>query len=235
MLRYSSAFFKDSAIASLKFAQPGTQIFYTVNNNEPTGNDALYQKEIVIKKSPVTLKAKAFGNGFIPSKTVHVTFIKDGLKIKSVEQPPADDKFPGNGVGTLSDDEGGIADLHNKNFLGYMKGPVEINVTLEKKEKITSVLLDFLQDHGSWIFLPQEISIFFYNEKKKAFESMVQEEVPVDSASNENSTVLKMVRSTRKINSDKLKIILEPLQSLPGNHPGKGKPGWLFIDEIKIY
>src|SRR5882757_547433 len=82
LLRYSSSFFKDSAIASLKFEQPGTQIFYTVNNNEPTENDALYQKEIVIKKSPVTLKAKVFGNGFIPSETVRVTFIKEGLKIK---------------------------------------------------------------------------------------------------------------------------------------------------------
>ncbi|SRR5258705_7792622 len=235
MLKYSSVFFTGSAIASLKFEQPGTQIFYTVNNKEPTENDAVYQKPILIKKPQTTLKAKVFGNGFIPSETIEATFIKDGLKIKSIQQTRADEKFPGNGQGTLIDNEGGIADLHNKNFLGYQQDSVEINITLEKKEKIDSVLLNFLQDHDSWIFLPQEIKVFYFNKKTKAFELMAKKEISGNTIAKGSSTVFEIVKSPGKLISDKLKIVLKPLQSLPGGHPGEGKQSWLFIDEIKIY
>jgi len=234
MLKYSSVFFRGSATASLKFEQPGTQIFYTVNNNEPSVHDAIYQKPILIRKSLTTLKAKAFGNGFIPSETVEATFIKDGLKIKSIQQTRADEKFPGNGSKTLIDNEGGIADMHNKNFLGYQQDSVEINIAFEKKEKIDFVLLNFLQDHDSWIFLPQEIKVFYFNKKSSAFELMTKKEIPVNTIKG-SSKVFEIVKSAGKIISDKLKIILKPLQSLPGGHPGEGKQSWLFIDEIKIY
>ena len=74
---------------------------------------------------------------------MEATFIKDGLKIKSIQQTRADEKFPGNGPGTLIDNEGGIADLHNKNFLGYQQDSVEINITLKKKEKIDFCIIKF--------------------------------------------------------------------------------------------
>ena len=109
----------------------------------------------MIRKTFTTLKAKVFGKGFLPSETVAVTFIKDGLKIKSVQATEPDEKYPGNGPQTLFDNEGGMANSQSKNFMGYQTDSVDINVSLEKKQKINSVFLDFLRDYGSWIFLPQ--------------------------------------------------------------------------------
>ena len=235
MLKSGSVFFRGSAIVQLQFAQPGTRIFYTLNNTEPLENDSVYSKPIVIKKSLTTLKAKVFGKGYLPSEIVEATFIKDGLKIKSIEQPGADEKFTGNGPQTLFDNEGGVPDLHNKNFLGYQKDSIEINVTLEKKEKINSVLLNFLQDHGSWIFLPQKIEVMYFDIKKNMYVPMGKKEIPVDTIIKGSSTVYEIIRAGKKISSDKLKIVLKPVQSLPGGHPGVGKQSWLFIDEIKIY
>jgi hypothetical protein len=234
ILKYNSVFFIGSATASLQFAQPGTQILYTLNGEEPTENDLVYQSPIVIKKSFTTLKAKVFGNSYLPSETVQVTFIKDGSKIKSIEQPAANEKFTGNGAKTLFDNEGGIADMHNKNFLGYQQDSIEINVLLEKKQPIHSLLLDFLQDEGSWIFLPQKIEIFYYNNKRKNFEILAKKEIFTDTIINGNSCVFEIIKPHKKINANKLKIILQPLQHIPEG-PGKGKQGWLFIDEIKIY
>ena len=235
VLKYTSAFFSGSAIVSLQFAQPGTQIFYTLNNSEPTEKDAVYQSPIEIKKSFTTLKAKVFGNGFLPSETMQATFIKDGLRIKSIEQSTPNEKFAGNGWETLFDNEGGIADMRNKNFLGYQQDSVEINVTLEKKQKIKSVLLDFLQDEGSWIFLPQSIRVYYFNESKNSYELIGRKEISSDTIVKGSATVFELINTTKKINADKLKIIIEPLQSMPEGHPGKGKQAWLFIDEIKIY
>ena len=221
--------------ASLKFAQPGTKIFYTLNGAEPTQKDAVYHHPVVINKSLTTLKAKVFGNGFLPSETVQATFIKDGLKIKSIEQSLPNEKYNGNGTTTLIDNEGGIADMHSKNFLGYQQDSVEINITLDKKQPVHSVLLDFLRDEGSWIFSPQKIAIFYFDDAKNEFESMNKREIIADTIAKPNACVFEVVKAGARVNTDRLKIILQPLQSIPGWHPGKGKQAWLFIDEIKIY
>jgi len=235
VLQYQSAFFKDSEIVSLKFAQPGTKIRCTLNAGEPTQKDAVYHQPIVIKKSLTTLKAKVFGSGFLPSETVQATFIKDGLKIKSIEQSPPNEKYNGNGTTTLVDNEGGIADMHSKNFLGYQQDSVEINVRLDKKQPIRSVLLDFLRDEGSWVFPPQKVTIFYFDATKNKFELMNKKEIIGDTIAKPNACVFELIKTGTKVNTDRLKIIIQPLQSIPGWHPGKGKEAWLFIDEIKIY
>ncbi|KAA9036508.1 hypothetical protein FW778_17975 [Ginsengibacter hankyongi] len=235
VVKYNSVFFIQSATVSLQFLQPGTQIFYSLNGKEPAKNDLVYQSPIVIKKSLTTLKAKVFGNGYVPSETVQATFIKDGLKIKSIEPSPANEKFPGNGAKTLFDNEGGIADMHNKNFLGYQKDSVEINVLLEKKQPIHSLLLDFLRDEGSWIFLPQSIQVYYFNENKNSYELIGKKKILPDTIINGSACVFEIIKPGKKITANKIKIILQPLQSIPEGHPGKGKQAWLFIDEIKIY
>lgn len=235
ILKYNSVFFIQSATVSLQFAQPGTQIFYTLNGKEPSKNDLVYQSPIVIKRSLTTVKTKVFGNGYVPSETVQATFIKDGLKIKSIERSAANEKFAGNGAKTLFDNEGGIADMHNKNFLGYQQDSVAINVLLERKQPIHSVLLNFLRDEGSWIFLPQSIQVYYFNESKNCYEIIENKTILPDTIISGVSCVFEIIKPGKKINANKIKIILQPLQSIPEGHPGKGKQAWLFIDEIKIY
>ena len=235
MLKYGSSFFTAAATASLKFAQAGTQIFYTLNGKEPTQKDLVYQSPIIIKKSLTTLKAKVFGNGFLPSETVQVTFIKDGLKIKSVEASAPNEKYPGDGTKTLFDNQGGMADMHSKNFMGYQQDSVEFDVTLEKKQKVKSVLIDFLQNNGSWIFLPQNIRVYYFNKNNNSYQLFGTKDIAVNKIANGSSCVYEIVKADNKITADKLKIIITPLQVIPEDHPAKGKQSWLFIDEIKIY
>ena len=219
----------------MKFAEPATKIFYTLNGKEPNEKTTVYEKPVVIKKSFITLKAKVFGKDYLPSETVQVTFIKDGLKITSVEQSKAHEKFPGNGASTLFDNAGGVADLHSENFFGYQQDSIEINVTLDRKQSIHSLLLDFLQDHGSWIFLPQKIQVLYFDSKKNAYQNFAEKMISSEKIVNRSSTVFEIIKADKKIVAGKLKIIIEPLQSIPGSHPGKGTPSWLFIDEIKVY
>ena len=235
VLQYHSAFFKESETVSLKFAQPGTKIYYTLNGGEPTQRDAVYHQPVVVKKSLTTLKAKVFGNGFLPSETVQATFIKDGLKIKSIEESVPNEKYNGNGTTTLIDDEGGIADMHSKNFLGYQQDSVEINIMLEKKQAIHSVLMDFLRDEGSWIFPPQKITLYYFDDAKNTFEVMNKKEIITDTKAKPNACVFQLVKAGAKVTTNRVKIVVQPLQSIPEWHPGKGKQAWLFIDEIKIY
>jgi len=235
MLKYHSVFFKTSEMVLMQFAQPATNIFFTLNGKEPTQNDSHYNKPIEIRKSFTTLKAKVFGDGFLPSETVTVTFIKDGLKIKSVEATQPNEKYPGNGPQTLFDNEGGMSNNQSKNFMGYQTDSVVINVSLEKKQKITAVLLDFLRDHGSWIFLPQSIRVYYFDDTKNEFQFLTGKEINPDSSQQSSATVFEKLNTDKKVVSDKIKIVLKPLSSIPAWHPGKEQHGWMFIDEIKIY
>ncbi len=235
MLKYHSVFFKTSEMVAMQFAQPGTKIFFTLNGKEPTENDSYYSEPILIRKTFTTLRAKVFGKGFLPSETMAVTFIKDGLKIKSIQATEPDEKYPGNGPQTLFDNEGGVPVSQSNNFMGYQADSVVLNVSLEKKEKITSVLLDFLCDYGSWIFLPKSIRIYYFDDMKNEFQFLAEKDIIADSSQRISTTIFEKLNTGKKVLSSKIKIVLKPFSSIPAWHPGKGQRGWMFIDEIKIY
>ena len=54
-------------------------------------------------------------------------------------------------------------------WLGYDSDTVTITVDLKKKETINTVLISLLQDENAWIFLPEQILVYYYNDKQKAF------------------------------------------------------------------
>lgn len=235
MLTCYSIFFKTSETVLIQFAQQDTKISFTLNGKEPAQHDSYYKNPIVIQKTFTTLKAKVFSDSFLPSETVGITFIKDGLKIKSVQAPEANEKYSGNGSQTLFDNVGGMANSQSRNFMGYQSDSVTINVSLEKKQKINSVLLDFLRDHGSWIFLPESLRVYYFDDIKNDFQFLAEKEIVADSNQQSRTTVFEILNTDKKVFSDKLKIVLTPVQSIPDWHPGKEQHGWMFIDEIKIY
>jgi len=235
LLKYQSVFFKKSAKVELEFAQQGTQIYYTLNNRTPTLKDKVYRKPIQIKKSFTTLKAMVAGDGFGSSEIVNAIFIKDGLSIQSVQQTPANERFPGNGANTLIDNEGGLPAIGSGSWLGYQQDSVEVNIVMEGKPTLSSVLVNSLQDQGSWVFLPEQIRVYQFDESSQSFQLVGERLNQVSGNIPGASCVPIQVPFSKKIVSGKIKIIIRGMKSLPEWHPGKGQQGWLFIDEIKLY
>ena len=235
LLKYESAFFKNTATATLKFAQHGTRIYYTLNNQTPTVKSLVYSKPIQIKTNFTSIKAMVAGAGFTPSEIVAATFIKNGLKIKTVEQTPPNERYKGNGANTLIDNKGGITAVTSGTWLGYQTDSVEINITLEKPQPIAAVLVNALQDYGSWVFLPQQIKLYYFNKSNQSFH--YHSNWTDTSSANIAGASCKpiVIPLAKKVVTDSIKIVLVGVKSLPDWHQGKGKPGWLFIDEIKLY
>jgi Fn3 associated len=236
LLKYKSVFFEDKTTVELLFAQKSTAIHYTLNDEQPTERDKVYAKPIQIKNSITTLKAIATGDGFLPSEPVSVTFIKQGLKVKSIQQSEANKRFPGSGTNTLIDNEGGITDLNSKTWLGYQQDSVEIELQLEHKQKISSVLIHCLQDQGSWIFLPEQIDVAFFDERTHVFKWTAGQYSPVQEVIVPGATCQPIIiKMGKNIITEKIRIVVKGVHAIPELHPGKGTPGWLFIDEIKLY
>ena len=235
LLKYETVFFKQTTKVELKFAEAGTQIRYTLNNQTPTEKDPVYHQPIQISKSFTTLKAVVFGNGYLPSETVAVTFIKDGLKVKSVAQTEPAERFKGDGLNTLIDNKGGLTPINAGTWLGYQRDSVALNIVMERKQSIKSVLINCLLDQGSWVFLPLEIQVYVFDERQQSFQLAGEKMLPATEQVTGASCQPVLVRLSKKITAEKIKIIIKGIQSIPEWHQGKGQPGWIFIDEIKLY
>ncbi len=235
LVKYNSVFFVDKTMVAIKFAQIGTAVHYTLNNREPTVKDLVYTKPVTIKNNFTTLKAKAFGNNFHPSATVAVTFIKDGKPIQLIQQTTPDKDYPGSGANTLIDNKGGIPQFGSNTWLGYNCDTVTVTMNLEKEQTVNKVLLHFLQDEGSWIFMPDEIIINWVDKKANSFKIFGNEKLVADTASPGSRCNYRIVQTKNKIQTKKILINIIVKKRIPAWHPGKGGHGWLFIDEIKVY
>jgi hypothetical protein len=235
LLKYNTVFFSDEVKVSIAFAQPGTAIHYTVNNNEPTEKDPVYFKEISIDKNFTTLKARSFGKGFIPSGTVQATFIKDGLPVDSAVYSPPHIQYNGTGKNTLTDNKGGIASFTNKTWLGFQSDTVTVTFFLSGKKKVGSVLFNLLQDQGSWIFFPSKAEMYAAADISSASAPSGQIIFSAEEYKEVSGCKPFVLHFNRKIKTDAVTLRLYLLKNIPDWHPGKGQPGWIFIDEVKLY
>jgi len=233
MLKYKSGFFSGTTSFEVIFNQPGAEVRYTLDGIEPTENDPLYSTAVPITKR-TQVKVKAFCNNFLPSETVSAKFVKDGKAIHQIKFSKPNESYANSKANILHDNIGGLVNYRSGDWVGYHSDTVTIDIDLEKKETINTVLISLLQDENSWIFLPEQILVHYYNDKQKAFLQAGKEEFQRDTQGTKQCSI-REIKSAQKIKTDKLKLVLLPLKKIPDWHPGKGNPGWLFIDEIKVY
>jgi Chitobiase/beta-hexosaminidase C-terminal domain len=235
LVKYQSVFFKTEAVVEIQFAQKGTVIRYTTNGNEPSENDAAYKEPIRISRNFTTVKAKVFGKNFLPSETVQATFVKDGLPVMKVAYPAPDENNTGEGQNTLIDNKGGIVPFTNKTWLAFRHDTVSITITLQKKQKLSAVLFNVLQDYNSWIFFPAKAEV--YSSVNTKTPVIKQGELFFTAKENTDVNVCRpyVIRFKKKIKTGTIKLQLYIVKQIPEWHPGKGAKSWIFIDEVKIY
>ncbi len=235
LLKYASVFFSNKAIVEIKFAQRGTVVHYNLNDQEPTELDPIYTKPLLIKNNFTRLTAKVFGNGFYASETIAATFIRDGKTIQSIVQTSPNILYPGSGVNTLKDNIGGSNELTNNTWMGYNCDTVTVSLNLKKKQVIDKVLLHFFQNESSWIFLPEEIIVFWFDNSTNSFQPFGDEKIFTDKENLGPQCINRIIEIKSSINTDKILIKIVVQKKIPSWHPAKGAHAWMFIDEIKVY
>lgn len=233
-MKTRSVFFQKHTDVSMEFAQQGSVIRYTLDGTEPGNTAPIYKKPVRITRSMTTLKAKTFAPGYKPSETMVITYIKDGKPILNASFPEPASRFRGRGEKTLIDNEGGISDIGNPNWLGYQQDSVDIQVKLKNNTRVSSVLMDLLQDHGSWVFLPERIAVFAADRSGK-WQPVASQTNPADSVVAGSSCINRLLTFEKPVTTDALLVRLNVVRSMPESHPGKGQKSWIFIDEIKVY
>lgn len=233
MLKYESGFFSGKTSLEVIFNQPGAEVRYTLNGNEPTQKDFLYSKAVSITKKTL-VKVKAFGNDFLPSETVTANFITEGKAIKRASYSKPNESYANSKANILHDNIGGQINYRSGSWVGFDGDTVTVDVELQKKETVSKVLISLLQDENSWIFLPEQILVYYFNDQQKAFLPLGKETFQFDDSGPKQVNIREINPSTA-IKTKQLKLVFFPLKKIPGWHNGKGNHGWLFLDEIKVY
>lgn len=233
LFRYSSAFFNGETTCHIIFNQPGAEIRYTLDGSEPTETSPLYKEPITIRKRTV-VQARAVGKNYKPSETITAHFISDGLPLKKTSFSKPNEYYSSAKADILNDNIGGITNYRSGTWLGYDSDTVTIEAELNQVQNVKSILINLLQDEGSWIFMPEQIVVYYLDTDKKEFSLLGQEIFNHNQAGEKTCRVIEL-NTSHKVKTDRLKFVLLPLKKIPDWHTGKGQHGWLFIDEIKVY
>ncbi|MFT5779370.1 MAG: hexosaminidase, partial [Crocinitomicaceae bacterium] len=196
---------------------------YTMNGGVAMGkHDSLYFERVVneaTKKIRTTVLNEDGGEGLKQLFYVHSAL---GLPIEMLTQPHP--KFNHNGSLNLVDGVKGARPWKGSEWLGFTEEKIEFIVDLEQVQSIDSLKLGFLEDKGSWIYLPNtvQVKVSKTNKWKKC-----QKKITADV--REENFALPIGKSGRFI-----KVSITAMKLIPEGMDGGGHEPWTFIDELQL-
>jgi hexosaminidase len=116
-------------------------------------------------------------------------------------------------------------------WVGFEGKNLDLTIDLGKVLNLQKVSFAFLRSRDSWIMLPREVEVFVSEDGKK-FTSA--KKMQLGNLEGEEKVVQQLSLGIDGKRGRYVKIIAQNYGKLPDNHPGKGSPSWLFVDEIGI-
>ncbi len=145
---------------------------------------------------------------------------------------PFASQYDGGGPNALTDGSWGSTDPGDGSWQGFEGVDLDAIIDLGRVTEIRSVRAGFLEAHGSWIFLPREVTFSIAGEDR-VFETVATYTLPVPGEQQPAAT-----RSVSTELSGKtaryVRVVAVNVDTLPAWHHGAGGQAWLFADEIQI-
>ncbi|MGQ0760723.1 MAG: GH92 family glycosyl hydrolase [Acidobacteriota bacterium] len=216
------------SLSSIAWAQ---EIRYTTDGTEPNRNSRLFAGPFFIDR---TTQIKAFSisstgeNSLVATANFHKIPRNWNIKLISKYSP----QYTGGGHLALIDGVRGTTNFSDGAWQGYQGQDLSVVVDLGEAKKISKLGAGFLQDVGSWIWMPRRIDFAASNDGKNF--------VPLVSLTNDVSEkqdgaiVKEFHRTIQPYAARYVKITVRTFGKLPAWHPGAGGDAWIFVDEIII-
>lgn len=207
------------------------EIRYTLDGTEPTANSTLYTGAIVLQKS-AKIRAAAFRDGKRSSVTSQdISFNKATASPVELLQP-THKNYTYKGGATLTDGLLGDKGFGTGRWLGFSGNDLEAVIDLKQNTDVSSVSLNTCVDKGSWIFDARNIEVSV-SADGKSFTKVASKSLPAleeQTPDNINTYELTFPQTTTRY----VKVTATSEHNIPEWHGGKGKPAFLFVDEISV-
>ena len=231
--RLPAGVLEKAVTVELKHPIRGVEIRYTKDGSTPDSiKSEVYKKPLYID-STVTLKARAFKEGWYGSNTVKASYVMRKVKPDSIElltKPEA--KYALLSKDQLTDKDLGDMNISNGQWVGFQKTDAVFSLYFNETVTARSVLLNLLKNTGAHIFLPVKIEVWGGMEKDE-MKLLGRKDLSVPTKKEPAETAQQEVKFN-DIAVRYMKIRLERLKTLPSWHDNKGKPAWVMVSEIVV-
>lgn len=222
---------EENAIEVVLSTIDNSPVHYTVDGTTPTKASPLYTAPLKLKET-TTLKSVAVrpsGNSLVDSITF--TFNKStAQRITSNQEFHPNYKFMG--ASTLVDGLKGTKNYRTGRWVGIQGGDIDVTIDFAKTTEISSVTFSTCVVKGDWIFDARGIAIEV-SEDGKNFVKIASEDYPAMKAEDKDGVTERSV-SFEPVAARYVRVVIQSEKSIPEWHGGKGKPGFVFVDEIAI-
>jgi len=222
-----SMLFKKQAVVEMKHGYANTNIHYALDGDDVLPHYPIWDGNLTFKED-FSLQAKAYSKSIMASDAIQIEGRKytDSRASKITSAQSAKAPYDSSNLSIFFDGQKGTYDFRSEKWLGFEEDSLEFTIQLEEERVIEEVILSTLHDEASWIMNPSRIEVSIENKLRGTFDTdSIYQGQPTQLSFWDISVVPSL--------GDELYVKVIG-NKLPEWHPGKGKTGWLFIDEILI-
>ncbi len=209
-------------------AQGSTPIRYTLDVSDPGADSPLYSSPIEIRES-CTLKAKSEKNDKVYQKSfcAHKAMGRP-VEILTETHP----SYTFNCPDLLTDGITGVGPYNSGDYAGWYNKPFEAVIDMEGL-RFSSVTLSTFVFKYDYIFNPLNL-VVYTSENGEEFTEISRAEFPVEGNIDDGNGCQKFSVTFPETSAKYLKVTAGTIKALPEWHSGKGRPGFVFVDEVFV-
>ena len=212
-------------------AQGSTPVNYTLDGSMPGPDSPVYTSPVEIRED-CTLKAVSYrkGEATRPYEKTFKSHKAMGRPVEALTETHPNYKFTCPDM--LTDGLRGAGPYNSGDFAGWYNGPMEAIIDMGDAEYESVTLSTFVFKYD-YIFGPTYLAILT-SEDGNEFTEVAREDYPVDSNYDDGNGCREYTLTFPETSARYLKVVAGCLEALPEWHGGKGRPGFVFVDEIVV-
>ena len=207
------------------------RLYFTTDASVPNSRSPVYETPLLIKETTI-VKTIAIGSKGERSLVTTASFQKIPHEWTITIQSTYSSQYAAGGDLALIDGVRGNTNFSTGAWQGYQGQDVVAVIDLGKIQEVRKLGAGFLQDAGSWIWMPRRVE-FEVSSDGQTFTSAA---VIVNEVSDrEPGVVVKdFIRAIPPLKARYVRLKAVNYGAIPDWHPGHGGRGWIFIDEVVI-
>ena len=235
VIRSAGQTFKNNLTIDIQAVGQADRIHYTTDGSTPTPKSRRFTKPFVIDKTS-TVKAIAMQvtRQSLPA-TAKFHKIPHDWKLTLLSKYSR--QYTGGGDSALIDGIRGTTNWTSGAWQGYWGKDLVAVVDLGKPQTISKLGAGFLQEAGSWIWMPRTVN-FELSLDGQNFAPVLSIPNDVPDGSNPNFNVGTLakdfLKNITRQEARYVRITAVNFGKIPAWHPGHGGDAWIFVDEIII-
>ena len=232
LLLTKKTLFIDTLSIELESKLKNSDIYYTLNGDEPDTTSLKYTKPILID-STTHIAVKVFKKGWLPSKILKRDFHKIKYRVSdySIVYKPENQY---SGTEKLFDLELGSKNFKDDKWTGFLGKDINATSDLGGVKSINHVTVNCLGKSKDWILFPTQITVSTSLNKTSGFKKVGTLKINEDNK-NDLSEIKKFTVNVPETKAQYIKVVIKNPKVLPSWHEGRGNASWIFVDEIYLW